>query len=166
MPVTPYDAQAITQLVRSIRSSTPGAGPWDDAGVMAALKKVAHLDLAEVTGAALRAAADKTFSTPGGIANTSTSCWRPAAPTMHRAQPIRPSERCRICSQPRHRCEVISKLPGDGHVFTPDTVPAGERLDPSTGELIALNTTDSRARTRAAANDAILELANEKGMPA
>jgi hypothetical protein len=114
---------------------------------MAALKKVAHLDLVEVTGAALRAAADKTFSTPGGIANTSTSCWRPAAPTVHRQQPLQPSERCRICSQPRPRCEVISRLPGDGHAFIPDLPDA----DPETGELIERpDTTEAQASVRAA----------------
>ncbi|KAB2809290.1 hypothetical protein F9L07_19820 [Pimelobacter simplex] len=147
MPVSREDAQALTQLVRSVRAQTPGAGPWDEAGIMAALKKVAHVELTEVVGAALRAAADKTFSTPGGIANTDTSCWRPPPPTMHRRQPLRPSERCRDCSKPRHICEQLSKLPGDGHRFVPDLPLA----DQSTGELIEPpDTTEARAAVRAA----------------
>jgi hypothetical protein len=148
VPVSKSDAQAIVQLVRTVRAQTPGAGPWDEAGILAALRKVAHMSLTEVIGAAIRAAADPTFSTPGGIGNTETSAWRPPAPSPIRRPPLKPAERCRVCSQPRHVCEQLSKLPGDGHEFTPDV---GYCVDQSTGELAERpDTTEGRAMVRAA----------------
>lgn len=72
----------------------PHARRWDEAGIVAAIVKVSHFDLANVATAVIRAAADRTIETPGAIANTAASCWdnRPA-PTRQR-RPPKPVEEC------------------------------------------------------------------------
>ena len=113
MTVTPEQAKMLTALVIAIR---PHCAPhWDAPGVMAALKRVAHLRLADVTRAAVNAAEDPTLKTPAPIGIPSSPCW---ADKVLVDRPVRePFDRstfCGICGEPRDRCE--RKWAGD-HVF-------------------------------------------------
>lgn len=85
-----------------------GAKRWDPAGVVAAIAHVRHMPLAEVAVATFRAAEDATFETPGGIGNTTTSCWR-SDPTTARTtlarDPYDPHTTCGICGKTRQDCE-------------------------------------------------------------
>lgn len=147
VPLTQSDAHAIAHLVRSIRTQTPGAGSWDEAGIIAALKKVKALHLAEVVGAAVRAAENPDLRTPAAIGNPGTEVWRLAPPKPVAYVPTPREEFCELCGKRRAMCEQISEGPtGDGHKFVPDLPPA----DPETGELHQLpDTAEARARARA-----------------
>lgn len=118
MPVTKDQAQQITALTIAARPT--GAPRWDHAGVMSALARVAHLDLAEVLIAAGRAARDRDLDTPAPIGNPAALCWieRP----IERPVPTKttPDERCGICSHPRHpgKCRYCPST--DTHQFDPD----------------------------------------------
>jgi hypothetical protein len=113
MTVTSEQAQMLTSLAVAIRPH--GAPRWDAPGVMAAVKKVAHLDLADVTRAVTRAAEDRDARTPAVIASLTSHHWRDrdrAAPPAR--EPFNGSTFCGTCGEPRDRCE--RKWAGD-HVF-------------------------------------------------
>lgn len=91
-----------------------GARRWDAPGVMAAISKVKHLELAEVGMALFRAARDRDLETPAAIGNTGSPCWieRPVErPTPTKATL---SEPCGECSVERHQ---------HGRFWAPDEVP-------------------------------------------
>lgn len=96
MTVTKPQAEAIANLAAAARPT--GARQWDIAGVLAALAKVKHLDLGEVTMAAMRAAADATLHTPAAIGNTTTACWRERIIEPGRARPPKREEACLTCN--------------------------------------------------------------------
>jgi len=66
-------------------------------GILAALAKVKHLGLAEVTMAAMRAASDEALHTPAAIGNTKTACWRERTPGPGRSRPPKREEACLTC---------------------------------------------------------------------
>lgn len=148
VPLTQAEAQSLTNLVRAVRSQTPGAGAWDEAGVMAALRKVSQLGLVEVIGAAIRAAENPDLKTPAAIGNPATEVWRPAPPKPVAYVPTPREDYCDWCGKTRDLCQLIATGPtGDGHEFDSGLPDA----DPETGELIELpDTTQARARVRAA----------------
>lgn len=102
MPLTKPQAEALTMLAIAARPS--GARRWDGPGVIAALAKVAHLDLANVVMATMRAAADRNIETPGVIANTSSSCWRERVGERTGAQPPKREEACLTCGRYLDAC--------------------------------------------------------------
>lgn len=147
VPLTLADGQALAHLVRAIRTQTPGAGAWDEAGILAALRKVSHLNLVEVVGVAVRAAENPDLKTPAAIGNPGTEAWRPAPPKPVAYVPTPRQEYCDLCGKARPLCEAAAQSPaGDGHQFVPDLPPA----DPETGELEQRpDTTEARALARA-----------------
>lgn len=146
MPLNDQDIRALTYLAGRCRPL--GAPRWDEAGIFAAITKVRHLAMDDVALSVIRAAADAKAQTPGVISNTRAPNWQERAVSRSQPfEPLKPSERCSICNQPRHRCERLAAVGPDGHTFTPDLPPA----DPETGELIERpDTTDRRALVRAA----------------
>jgi len=100
-------AQMLATLACAARPR--GARRWDPAGVVAAIAKVRHLPLEEVTAATMRAAGDRTLDTPGAIGNTTTSCWRtqPGETTSSAtsSEPYDPNGMCQICGKTRFHCE-------------------------------------------------------------
>src|SRR5205085_510653 len=103
MPLTKDQAEMLTALVVAARPV--GARRWDGPGVLAALAKVRHLELAEVMMAAGRAARDRDLETPAAIGNTAAPCWieRP----VERTVPVKstPAERCSVSGLPLIECQ-------------------------------------------------------------
>lgn len=118
MTVTKEQAEMLTALTVAARPH--GARRWDGPGVMAALGKVRHMELAEVMMAAGRAARDRDLETPAAIGNPAAVCWveRP----VERAVPVKtlPEDRCGICARPRQACESAPRFADDDHTFEPD----------------------------------------------
>lgn len=138
---------ALARLVHELRPD------WDVPGIEAALGKVRNDSSAyELAVAALRASWRHENRTPAIIALPGPH-WRSPDPAAS-SRPAAPTrgEQCTYCGHVRARCEQISRLPGDGHAFTPDTG-TGELLDPNTGELLATpDPSDQLARIRAQLN--------------
>jgi hypothetical protein len=118
MPVTKEQAAMIADLASAARPH--GARRWDAPGIVAALAKVRHLELAEVLMAVGRAARDRDLETPAAIGNPSAPCWieRP----IERATPEKttPDTRCGICGHARERCATAPRFADDDHAFEPD----------------------------------------------
>lgn len=100
-------AEALAALACAIRPS------WGHQGVLAAIAKVRHLGLDEVTQAVTRAALDPELRTPGAIGNTTSSCWQPVAAPMVRPTPVRGAG-CYTCGKSRTDCE---RNPHSGHNY-------------------------------------------------
>lgn len=105
MTVTREHAQMLTTLAIACR---PHRAPTLDAeGWMAHLRKVAHLDLAEVGHAALRLTKDVTATTPAAIANPASQYYREQLkPEKWEPTIIDPADRCSVCSKDRGDCET------------------------------------------------------------
>lgn len=118
MPVTKPQAEMLATLATAARPH--GAPRWDAPGVMAALAKVAHLELAEVMMAVGRAARDRDLDTPAAIGNPAAPCWieRPVERWM--PDKTTPEGRCGICGNRRDRCENGPRFADDDHRFEPD----------------------------------------------
>lgn len=113
MPLTDQDIRALTFLASRCRP--PGAPPWDEAGIAAAIAKVRHLHLADVALATIRAADDPTAKTPGVIANPTSPNWRERGTDRpHQHEPFERDAICGWCSRDRHICEAD---PIAGHAF-------------------------------------------------
>lgn len=117
--VTRDQAAMLAALAAACRQ--PGKRRWDEAGVIAALAKVAHLQLADVIHVTIRAAEDPDLDTPGAIGNTSSPTWghylsqREIGKRAPKFDPRTPGERCSVC---RER-EGHWRHPDD-HPFEPD----------------------------------------------
>lgn len=118
MPVTKPHAEMLTALAVAARPH--GAPRWDAPGVIAAIAKVRHLDLAEVMMAVGRAARDRTLETPAAIGNPAAPCWIERPVERWQPEKILASERCRECNQRRDVCERTPRWGDDDHEFTPD----------------------------------------------
>lgn len=118
MPVTKDQAEMIATLAVAARPH--GARRWDAPGVMAAMSRVRHLDLAEVMMAVARAARDSELNTPAPIGNPAALCWieRP----VERFEPDKTTaeDRCGICGRSRGRCESAPRHADDDHSFESD----------------------------------------------
>lgn len=124
MPVTKPQAEMLTALAVAARPH--GARRWDPPGVMAALAKVRHLDLAEVLMAVGRAARDRTLDTPAAIGNPAAPCWVERPVERWQPEKVERSNRCGVCSQRREVCERTPRWADDDHTFVPDyRQPAG-----------------------------------------
>lgn len=103
MPVTDQQARAIVYLTKQARDQLHGARNWDEPGIAAAIAKVTHLHLVDVTNAAMRAADDRDLATPGAIGNPAAPCWRERnVDRVVHAAPIPPAELCDVCGKPLH----------------------------------------------------------------
>lgn len=105
MPVTKEQAEALAFVAAAARPY--GAPRWDPAGVVAAIRKVAHLSLVDVALAVFRAADDPNLRTPAPIGIPTAPCWRernPDRPVEHRPHDTR--ETCGHCSRVRAVCEA------------------------------------------------------------
>lgn len=128
MPVTKPQAEMLTALAVAARPH--GARRWDPAGVMAALAKVRHLDLAEVLMAVGRAARDRTLDTPAAIGNPAAPCWVERPVERWQPEKTTPETRCGICGKPRSACETAPRFADDTHAFEPDfRRPSGSAVD-------------------------------------
>lgn len=90
MTVTREQAEHLAVLTAAARPH--GAAQWDPPGIVAAIAKVAHVDLAEVMKACARAAQDRTVRTPAVIGDMRSSAWRERLAEL--ASPMKP----RICA--------------------------------------------------------------------
>lgn len=113
--VTPDQARQLTSQAIACRPT--GARRWDAAGVMAAIKVIAHWSLAEVMVEVATAAADMAADTPGVIGKQGRR-WQ--ANVSH-APDVRPGQpRCTWCGR-----YDGSRHPLD-HVFSPPTEQAAD----------------------------------------
>ncbi len=76
MPCDDQELRAIAFLAMRVRRSTYGAGPWDEAGLMTNLRKIADRNLHMTVEHVLRHAADPKAKSPGVIVGH----WTPEAP--------------------------------------------------------------------------------------
>ncbi len=104
MPIDKPTAEALA--VVAIASRPPGATRWDAAGILAALRKVHHLEAGEVAATVVRAACDPSLDTPAAIGNLAAPCWRPANPSPSNSTPHPPraDQACFHCGQWQTRC--------------------------------------------------------------
>ena len=127
MPVTKPQAEMLAALATAARPH--GARRWDAPGVMAALAKVRHLDLAEVLMAVGRAARDRDLNTPAAIGNTAAPCWVERPVERWQPEKVERSNRCGVCNQRREVCERTPRWGDDDHTFVPDyRQPAGSAV--------------------------------------
>lgn len=110
-----HQAQMLASLACAARPH--GAPRWDEAGVMAAIRQVRHLDLAEVNQAVMTAARNRALTTPGAIGNTDSEVWRTAASSPSSttsSEPYDANGMCQICGKTRFHCE---RNPHADHTF-------------------------------------------------
>lgn len=105
MPIDKPTAEALA--VVAIASRPAGATRWDAAGILAALRKVHHLEAGEVAATVVDAARDPSLDTPAAIGNTSAPCWRPAhtSPSSSTPHPPRADQACFHCGNWTHKCQ-------------------------------------------------------------
>lgn len=125
MSVNTQQMRALTFLAKGCRPS--GATPWDEAGTMAAIERVADRDLAEVTMAVIRAARDRGCDTPGVIP-TAGEHWREQlAPLPFTPRTMDASERCSVCSMTEAACRIRHSV--DDHEFESAAMAAKRRAE-------------------------------------
>lgn len=84
-----------------------GAPRWDKAGVVAALLRVQHIRLSEVTRVVIAAAEDRSLQTPAAIGNVEAPVWRVTNPAaLPAAVRTHPGRLCSVCSLPESRCRA------------------------------------------------------------
>ena len=69
MPIDKPTAEALAVVAIACRPA--GAPRWDPAGILAALRRVHHLETGAVAETVIRAACDPSLQTPAAIGNTS-----------------------------------------------------------------------------------------------
>lgn len=104
MPIDKTTAEALA--VVAIASRPAGATRWDAAGILAALRKVHHLEAGEVAATVVRAACDPSLDTPAAIGNLAAPCWRPATPSPSNSTPHPPraDQACHHCGRWATKC--------------------------------------------------------------
>lgn len=107
MMINEQEMRAIAFVAARCRPT--GAKPWDEAGIVANLRRVASLNLAEVTIAAIRAAANRQADSPGVIPVTTGEHWREK---VAERGPYRPPKRDEICRRPGHVAYPAANCPG------------------------------------------------------
>lgn len=93
MSIDEQELRAIAFLVARCRPT--GAKHWDEAGIVANLRKVGHVSLPEVIMAATRAAANREADSPGVIPVTTGEHWREKVSERTRMTPPRKEDACR-----------------------------------------------------------------------
>lgn len=116
MPITPEQAHQLAPLIAAARPY--GARRWDGPGIVAALKRVQHLALADIACAAFRAASDRTMDTPAPIGDTTSTAWRERlvepTPTVVRHH----RHGCDTCGKPEADCKR-TPVAVSGHTYKP-----------------------------------------------
>jgi hypothetical protein len=102
MNINEQELRAIAFLAARCRPH--GAHPWDEPGIVANLRKVAHLNLAEVAIATIRAAATRQAENPGVIAVTTGEHWREKVTESQRPVAPRREDQCADCGRPLAEC--------------------------------------------------------------
>ena len=102
MSIDEQQMRAIAFLAARCRPT--GSKPWDEAGIVANLRKVAHLDAAEVVIATIRAAANRQAESPGVIPHLGGEHWREKVTEKGRAVPPKRDEQCRRCGSFKGNC--------------------------------------------------------------
>lgn len=97
MSIDEQQIRAIAFLAARCRPT--GATPWDEPGIVANLRKVAHIDAAEVIMATVRAAGSRDAKSPGVIPNLGGEHWREK---VSERSPAHPPKRDETCSVPGH----------------------------------------------------------------
>jgi len=92
MSIDEQQIRALAFLAARVRPR--GAKPWDEAGIAANVRKVAHVQLAEVVMATIRAAANDKADSPGVIPNLGGEHWREKVAPTTAKRPPRISEEC------------------------------------------------------------------------
>lgn len=103
------DQQTLRALAYFVARCRPTYAPhaaWDEAGIMAALSRVANMSPGEVGLAAIRAAMDKTAKTPGVISSLDSIHWREKPTAAHERgnHPPTSTDACRIHGGHRDNC--------------------------------------------------------------
>ena len=130
MTVTADQAKMLTTLALAIRPH--GAPRWDGPGVMAALKRVAHLKLSDVTRAVTRAAEDAGLQTPAPIGIPTSPCWADKVLDDSPVRNVVPRGlRCTVCDNDHERCRRL--WTGDHEFARPS--PRDVDLSPVVAEL-------------------------------
>jgi hypothetical protein len=132
VPLDKPTAEALATVAIACRPT--GAPRWDAAGILAALRKVHHLEAGEVAATVVRAACDPSLDTPAAIGNLAAPCWRPATPNPHtgRPHPPRADQACFHCGNWTHKCQC------DGGPTPRPTTPRTRPADnPQTQAIIA-----------------------------
>ena len=146
MPVTKDQADMLAALAAACRPN--GAPRWDAPGVIAAIGKIKHLSLADVTLAVIRAADDREIRTPGVIANLRSTCWQERATDRPKSiEVIPPEQRCGICAKRRDECERAPRFRDDDHAFEPDFKRPAEINVAATVEALRAEVTEAKGMT-------------------
>lgn len=135
MPLDDQELRALAFLALRVRKATFGCGPWDEAGLMANLRKVANRNLHMTIEHVLRHAADPNAKSPGVLAGSYT----PPAPKAERFRPLKASEQCRRCGGQRGACGCqLEDLAVDAHEpdETPDLPPL-DQVNPRLAQRLA-----------------------------
>lgn len=93
MSIDDQQIRAIAFLAARCRPT--GSKPWDEAGIAANLRKIAHVDSAEVIIATIRAATNRKADTPGVIPNMTGEHWRERVTERQPARPPRREDECK-----------------------------------------------------------------------
>lgn len=101
MAIDEQQIRAIAFLAARCRPT--GAKPWDEPGIAANLRKVAHIDAAEVILATIRAAANRAAESPGVIPNLAGEHWREKVVERTQTAPKR-HEQCLTCGKHLDAC--------------------------------------------------------------
>lgn len=120
MPIDDQELRAIAFLALRVRRATPGAGPWDEDGLIANLRKIANRNLHLTIEHVLRHAADPNAKSPGVLAGRFT----PAAPASERPYPPRRADQCRRCGGRLPACACTL----EGRAVEDDDEPTGPAM--------------------------------------
>lgn len=137
MSIDEQQMRAIAFIAARCRPS--GAKAWDEPGIVANLRKLAHVNLAEVTMATIRAASNRQAENPGVIPVMTGEHWREKVSDSPRPHPPRRDEECH--AHPGQRATNCGGCRADH-----------QRGDESPGRPITGDTTAGIAAVRAALN--------------
>lgn len=90
------DARALTYLAMRIRQETYGAGPWDEDGTYANIRKLTGRSLALTAESIISHAADVNARTPGVLAGPFKGT-KPSEREPEKFRPPKADEACAIC---------------------------------------------------------------------
>ena len=133
--------RALAYLAARMRPS--GSTPWDEPGVVAALAKVAHLNLAEVVMATTRAATNPDVKSPGVIPVLTGEHWRERVVPRTHPHPLRPEEACRRCGGIKGDCHCTRERLAADHDDDPNP-----RADHTTDPRALAHAEMARAKAR------------------
>lgn len=111
MSTTDQQRRALAYLTKSYRATIHGANQWDEPGIIAALTRVAHINLGMQTMAAMRAAADPTIRTPAMIGDPSSSVYVEKIGPERAPRHPAPATACHICGRSMHAPDIVCDTP-------------------------------------------------------